>query len=278
MLVLAGHAGAQDEDEGWHAPPIAGTWEPVRSLEQPARLNMFGRLGYGIDRRGAGDEAGPLGSIGVYRDLFNPVYGALGLSFQAYVGQRGEDFDGGMQAHFESPATFLHAGLDWNVRLRRVDPAVGLTMPLRRGGWPVPGGQFRVDWIPGRAQSLVLGLSIPLRRPLEGRTRSRIVDVELPAPPRVEPGLLPPPGSALEAVLDDLGESMDWLAGLHSFLWLTDFSSLDHEETVSETREALAEFRRRLDARSSRMPERATYEREVESFHLTLERTGSGGW
>jgi hypothetical protein len=263
---------AQIATEAWEAPPIGGTWEPVRSLGQPARFRAFGRLGYGIDRSGAGDEAGPLGSVGVYRDFFNPVYGALGLSLQAYVGQRGEDFDGGVQVHLESPATFAHLGVDWNARLKRIDPALGVTVPLRRGGWPLPGSQFRVDWIPGRAQSLVLGLTVPLRRPLAGRTRSRTVDVELPAPPRVEPGLLPPPGSPLEAVLDELGESMEWLAGLHSSFWLTDFASLDHEKTVSETREALADFRSRLDARASLMPERATYEREVESFHLALDR------
>jgi len=96
---------AQPHADGLSTPPIAGTWEPVRSLGQPARFKPFVRGGYGLDRSGNGDQVGPLGSVGVFRDAFNPVYGALGLSLQAYAGQRGGDLDGGFQAHFESPAT-----------------------------------------------------------------------------------------------------------------------------------------------------------------------------
>lgn len=275
-VLLPGATAAQqpepEDPRAWDAPPIAGTWDPVRSLGQPSRLKLFARLAYGIDRTGSGNETGPSGAVGVYRDLFNPVYGALGVSVQGYLGQRGEAFDGGLQAHLESPATFLHVGLDWNARLERVDPTLGLTMPLRRGGWPLPGGQLRVDWIPTGADRWMVGLSVPLRSPLAGRTRSRTVDVELPAPRDVPPPPGPAPGSPLEPILEELRESIDWLAGLHGFFWLTDFSSLDHERTIEETREALADFRLRLEARASAMPERATYGREAETYHGTLER------
>jgi len=117
-----------------------------------------------------------------------------------------------------------------------------------------------------------MGIQLPLRRPLQGRTRPRLVDVELPGRPPSPSGPPSPPSASLQVVLDDLGESMDWLAGLHGSFWLTDFSSLDHDKTVSETRTALMEFRNRLEARASLMPERATYEREVVSFHATLDR------
>lgn len=276
LFAGAPEAGAQQDSIAGFDPPVAGGWEPIESLGQPLRWKPFFRAGYGLDRTGAGEATGPSVSVGVFRDFYNPIYGALGLSLQGYIGQRGEDFDGGVQAHLESPATFLHAGADWNVRMRRVDPAFGLSFPLRRGGWPVRGSQFRVDWIPGRAQSLVFGFTFPLGQPLEGRTRSRTVDVELPDPPGVEFTAPPPPGSPAGDAVADLRESMRWLTGLHSFFWLTNFSSLGYEDTLAETREALSSFRNRLAARDSLQPGRDTYQREVEFYHGSLDRAFGG--
>src|SRR5690606_32833607 len=55
-LAAALPVSAQIAEPTWEAPPIAGTWEPVRSLGQPSRVQGFARLGYGFDRSGAGDE------------------------------------------------------------------------------------------------------------------------------------------------------------------------------------------------------------------------------
>jgi hypothetical protein len=269
--AAVGGASAQVQPDSPYSPPIAGGWEPVSSLGQPPRWKGFGRLGYGIDRSGS-DAAGPQGAIGVYTDLFNPVYGALGLGLQAYVGQRGEGFDAGGQLHLESPATFLHVGIDWSARFGRLKPTLGVQFPVARGGWPVRGGQIRVDWQPSRAQSVVLSLTVPIRRPLEGRTRSRAVDVELPRPPGVDRASLPDAATPLGAAVLEVRQSMEWLGGLHSFFWLTDVATLGYQDMVAETREALSDFRSRLDERASILPDRATYGREVEHYHQSLER------
>lgn len=260
---------AQEGPPEPYAPPIAGGWEPVRSLGQPPRWKPFLLLGYGHDRSEAGEAAGPTASLGVFRDFFNPVYGALGMSAEVYAGQRGDLFDLGLQAHLASPATFLHGGVDWNLRSGRADPTIGLSTPVRRGGWPARGSQLRIDWIPGRDRSVVLGFTFPLRQPLAGRTRSRTVDVELPDPPpgRVAPA---PTGDVARAVAA-LTESMRWLAGLNGFFWLTSFSGLDHEANVVETRQALSDFRRELQARDSLFAGQHSYEQEVQFYHRTLD-------
>lgn len=253
-----------------YTSPIAGSWQPVQSLGQPSDLKPFFRLGYGLDRGSTSDAAGAGAAIGAFHDLFNPVYGALGLQVETYAGQQGDGFDAGMQAHLASPATFLQAGVDWNWRRREVGPVVGISLPLRRGGWPVRGSHLRLDWIPGRDQSVVIGFTFPLGQPLQGRTRSRSVDVVLPDPPdtRTAP---PPNGPAGEAV-EGLLESMEWLAGMNGFFWLTRDSDIDPEESIVETRAALAGFRTELEARDSLLPGIPAYEREVTLYHGFVDR------
>lgn len=267
LLILGAELRAQEEDDPYR-PPIAGGWDPIESLGQPPQWKPFLRLGFGIDRTGTGEAAGPTAAFGLFRDFFNPVIGALGASAQGYLGQRGEEFDGGIQALLESRANFLHAGVDWNARSGDADPIVGITFPLRRGGWPVRGSQFRLDWIPGRDQNLVVGFTFPLRQPLQGRTRPRTVDVELPDPPGVRFLPAPDPNTRLGAAVKQMGELMHRLAGLHNFFWITDSQSLDYQETVSEIREALAGFREGLEAEEGA----ASYRSQVRRYHRSLER------
>jgi hypothetical protein len=253
-------------------PPIAGSWEPVKSLGQPRRLKPFFTLGFGVERTSEGRQAGPTGSMGLFYDLFSPVYGALALSAEGYLGQRGERIDRGMRVHLESPAVFLRTGADWNARLGRVDLSVGTSFPVTRGGVLRRGGEFRLDWVTGPQPRLTGSISLPLGQPLAGRTRPRAVDVPLPRPPGVR--LLPPPGpgTRTRAAVDELSESMRWLVALHNFFWLTDFQSLGYEDTVRDWRDALAGFRAELDRREAVVPQRDTYAREVEHYHRTLDR------
>ncbi|MDT8369125.1 MAG: hypothetical protein RQ745_07945 [Longimicrobiales bacterium] len=273
LVAAASSATAQDTgaagDETF-VPPIAGSWEPVQSLGQPPDLKPFFRLGYGLDGGSTTDAAGAGAAIGVFHDLFNPVYGALGLQLEAYAGQQGDDFDGGVQAHLASPATFVHAGVDWNWTKGEVGPAFGLTFPLQRGGWPVKGSQFRVDWIPGRDQNVVLGFAFTLRQPLVGRTRSHTVDVVLPDRPRTRTA--PPPSGAAAHAVAGLLESMEWLAGMNRFFWLGRDTDINPEKSVAETRAALADFRTALETRDSLLPGVPAYEREVTLYHEFVDR------
>lgn len=265
-------APAQQVEPDRFVPPIAGSWDPVQSMGQPRRWKPFFGVGFGVDRPTADPQVGVTGSIGVYRDFVNPVFGLLGASAQAYFGQRGELPDGGLRLYASAPAFFLHAGLDWNPRLERTDFILSLSAPPIRGGWFRRGGEIRVDWVPARQQSVVIGTSVPLGQRFAGRTRPRRVNVALPPQPAGR--RLPPPaaGEPAAAAVQELQRSIEWIGNLHNLFWFTEPRSLRQSGTLERMRQVLGEVRAGFAARDSALPGRNTYEREVEYYHTTLER------
>jgi hypothetical protein len=271
LLMFSPCAAAAQEPYRF-TPPIAGSWEPIQSMGQPSLWKPFLGFGFGVDGPGDERQAGPTGSIGVYRDLGNPMYGILGMSAQLYAGQRGERFDAGARLMLGAPLLYVHGGLDWNTRWNRRDWIFSLSFPTTRGGWFRRGGELRLDWIPARDDGLIAGASVPIGQPFSGRTRPRSVSVSLPDPPRsgrLEP---PRPGSPAHQAVLALDRSMSWIIQLHNIFWLTEHRELRRDRSVDRARAALAEFRTSLDARESLLPERNTYEREVAYYHRMLER------
>lgn len=208
-----------------------------------------------------GERAGVTGALGVYRDLFNPVVAAIGVSAHGYLGQRGSALDGGARVLLESPAIFLHTGLDWNARLGRLDGLIGATFPLRRGGLLERGDLFRVEWIPGRDEGFMVGLTIPLGQPLMGRTRPRRVEAELPPVPDVARSA-PPRGEEVRRALAEAGEAMDALVRLHYAAWLLDHGTSSYDASVRRSREILRSVRASSNG----------YRVEAERYHQALER------
>ena len=257
-------------------PPIAGSWEPAPSLGQPSRWRPVVGLAYGVDPTMDDEGAGGTALVGITRDLFTPIYGALGLGAQAYVGQRGDALYGGVRVELDSPALFLHLGLDWNARSGRTDLLVGTSFPPRRSGIFARGGEIRVDWLPTRGNALQVGAVFPFRRPLAGRTRPRHVDAVLPEAPRRR--WRPPPlPDAVEPAARELQEAMGWLVSLSSVFWLTENESLTYRASVEEWRETLSEFRRGLEARTAALPAVAgdgpvsLHSLQAEAYHDALE-------
>lgn len=268
--LAVGSMRAQEPD-GEFVPPIGGTWEPVRSLGQPPRWKPYLGLGFGFDRLEPEYQAGPTGAIGLYRDVTNPVYGVLGVSAELYGGQRGDQADGGVRGYLDSPLFYVRGGLDWNARLQRSDFVLSITVPTTRGGWFRRAGELRLDWIPGRNHSLVLGVEVPIGQPLAGKTRPSRVSVRLPKPPRVDRLAPPPEGTGLGDVLAELDRSALWVVRLHNLFWLAGESRELYRETIDRTRRALTAFREELQARDSLLPERNTYAREIEFYHRLLD-------
>jgi hypothetical protein len=254
------------------APPIGGTWDRIQSIGQPSRWQVSVGAGYGRD--GTVPEGEGLGgtiSLMAIRHLFSPVYGALAVGGGIYAGQRGEEFDGGVQLVVESPALLIHAGVDRNLRSDRTDLLVGASFPLMRGGLLRRGGEVRIDYLPGRGHAFQVGAAFPIGRPLAGRTRPRHVDVELPRAPR---GLHAPPALPpdLALAMMEVRETMGWLVALSNFFWLTENESLSYRATVREWREVLTGFRHDLDAREGEVVDDSSYEQKVEAYHLALDR------
>jgi hypothetical protein len=144
------------------------------------------------------------GNAGVYRDILNPMTGALGVLGETYVGTRGAfsgsgGVDGGGRISLFSPAVRLAFGVDYNFRDRDADFIVSLIHPFQRAGVFVPGGALRVDYLPGRNHSIGFGLRLPVGQPFLGKTRPRRDRVVLsdPEPP---PIFLIPDSSLVDAL------------------------------------------------------------------------------
>jgi hypothetical protein len=270
--ATAGALNGQFTGEDRFVPPIAGTWDPVESMGQPPRWKPFIGFGFGMDRLTGEPQVGATGSLGFYRDIVNPVFGLLGGTAQAYFGQRGERLDGGVRLYASAPALFLHAGVDWNARLERSDFVLSVSAPPLRGGWFRRGGELRVDWVPGREQSLVIGTTVPLGQRFSGRTRPRSVDVELPRPPAARRLPPPPPTAPAHTAVLELRHSIEWIGNLHNIFWMTEPRALRQSGTVERMRQVLGDLRLSLAARDSLLPGRNTYEREIEYYHATLDR------
>ncbi len=253
-------------------PPIAGTWDLVRSIGQPPRWKPFVSVGYGVDRLSQPHAMGLSSSVGVHRAVGNPVTGLLGVNVEGYIGQRGTQLDGGLKAQLTSSPFLVHAGLDWNTRLGRADLVFGTTLPLQRGGWPAPGSELRVEWIPARRHSAALSFMLPLGQPLAGRTRPRTTDVALPPAPRMMHSVAVPEREEVRFALRDARVHMTQLVSILTFFWLIEEQHLRYSSSVREWREILADFAAEFFSATPERPGQSQYHREADAYHTALDR------
>src|SRR5437773_1614743 len=177
---------------------------PAFSIGQPPRWQPYvGGTGV-LDRHGTW---GPSAFIGVNRPITNPVTGLLAVTGEVYASYTGVTAGSGARLLATAPALGLGAGADWDARAGHVDFLMSVHAAVRRGGLLGHGSMLRVDWLPGRSQSIGLGFDLPIDQPLAGRTRARHTDVRLPRPD--SPGavtlagpLAPAADSALRRVRD----------------------------------------------------------------------------
>jgi hypothetical protein len=258
--ALASAAPAQQPEPPF-VPPIAGEWEPIRSLGQPPRWKPYVGGGFGIDaplRRG---PIGPSASAGVYRDITNPVVALLGFAGEVYAGQRSDIFHYGARLQLVSPALYLRTGIDWNARLRRADIGIGLTLPPTRGGWFGHGGQLRFDYVPGREHSLIAGFELPVGQQLGRRTRPRHIPAHLPV-------ARPPAGVGSDTALLT---AMRWITQLQTFTWQMGDGPLGHDDAVRHARAALGELVRAITARMTPDVDASVYNVVLGYYHGILD-------
>lgn len=195
------------------APGLAGQSTDVApnrggftaSMGKPPSVRWNAGFGMGADRAQGGQALGHL-TAGFYRDLVNPALAAVGLEGYLYGGRRGdferfrEGWDAGFGVGIASPVARLAVGADANLVDGSVDLYLSLIHPLRRSGFPVPGGHLRATWIPGRNHSTAIGLNFPVGQPFAGRGRPLSDRVRLP-PARSTPRIPAVHDEDLEALL-----------------------------------------------------------------------------
>ncbi len=254
---------AQTEPPGLRLP------EEVKSMGQPPVFKPY-MAGEVTWIREGEERTGGLGIVGLYKDLILPVSGGLGLSAEGYFGGAGGDWDGGARLFATSRLLFLNLGVDWNAQLERADFIIGFTPYFRRGGLFGRGGNFRIEWIPGRNNSWSFGFQIPLERHM-GKTRPRRTEVTLPKPPPSSSTTLP--SGSLEA-LEDLR---------HAGMWLLSNANLFNEEDDADYFGAMEKFRGRIqdvkaayDEKDARHPDGHTFLSESRHYHEAIDRAFAG--
>lgn len=200
----------------WAQPVPATTPPPLtfKSLGQPWIVKPYVAGALTWNREGE-ESLGGVGVVGLYKDLVLPISGAFGVSAEGYVGGIGSagsesgGWDGGARLFATSRLLFLNAGVDWNARTEKADFILAFTPYFGRGGLLGTGGNFRIEWIPGRGNSFNFGFQVPLE-PHMGKTRPRHRNAHPAKPPS---GARPQPVLAVEtqAQLRTLRESGRWL-------------------------------------------------------------------
>ncbi|HEX9189882.1 MAG TPA: hypothetical protein VGB87_22590, partial [Vicinamibacteria bacterium] len=180
--LLAAPAALRAQGPPAPAPPLT-----FKSLGQPWLLKPYVAGSLTWNREGE-ERLGGVGMAGLYKDLVLPISGAFGLSAEGYVGGIGGagsengGWDGGARLFATSRLLFLNVGVDWNARTEKADFVLAFTPYFNRGGLFGAGGNFRVEWIPGRNHSLNFGFQIPLE-PHMGRTRPKHRNAHPAKPP-----------------------------------------------------------------------------------------------
>jgi hypothetical protein len=226
------------------------------SLGQPATLRWTAAAAAGHS-----DHPFGLAAVGVQRDLMNPLLGAAAIHAEAYARGGGGSLSPGLRARLVSPLARTAVGADVQAG-EGADLLLSVFHPVRRGGLFRDGSQLRLDYLPGRAHSVSLGVEKPvLARTRIGRSRPRRDHVLLPA------GAWPAAGPPPPALAQPLAELRHAVRGVR----LTTLPlgpvplkrATDSALVAAELQPVLQELAQR-DAGGP--------ETEVRRYHLALER------
>ncbi|UCC83208.1 MAG: hypothetical protein JSW46_20025 [Gemmatimonadota bacterium] len=269
-LVLALTVAAVPAYAQYDRPPDEGGM--TLSMGQPPIYKWFGGLILGANEMAENGQFVAYGDLGVSKDLFSPVTGAGMLSLEGYIGARADNLDGGFRGMFLIPFFTLGAGVDYNIRDERLDFVLRFFAPLRRGGIVGRGMQFRIDWIPAREQTLNLGVTVPLRQSLMGRTRPRDMDANIRSG---DPRLVAydPAEPALIEALGYVRETAHWVNRFTSpFI---DQGGFTYDKAIANYTESVEEMKTHLAALDPLFPDGRSSEAEVRVYHQELTRAFS---
>ncbi len=244
----------------------------VRSMGFPRIWKPYLGPTIAWERRGLDGEAAGEINLGVYKDLVNPVIGAVGIAGEGYVSGGGDKVDGGVRFLGVSRIFFMQGGVDYSLRNNDVDFLMSFTVPLRRGGPLGKGGNLRIDWFPGRNHSFSVGLSIPLGQPFMGKTRPPMDHVQLPGASCQDKSIYIPDPELQEA-LGHIWHAAKWIN--HLTIPFLDQSAKKGKSDIAAFREKIKQFKSHIQLKDDLYPRGHTFKAEVNVYHQELERAFS---
>ena len=221
LMTCVSHASVSLCVLSWFASPAAAqrTSRPPESGGRVHQLGMppiwKGTAGttFGWYRPSEDNLLTVYANAGIQKDLLSPIAGIAAIGFEGYAGYRGSgDIDGGARGLFSIPALHVGVGADYNVPDNETDLLLRLEFSTRRGGVLGSGSMLRFDWLPTRANTLGIGISLPLWGRNHGKTRPQRDGVELEQPPMQRIASAGNP--ALATALAGLRERALWIARL----------------------------------------------------------------
>ncbi len=251
-------------------PPEEGG--EIVSIGQPPLWKPYGMGSLGGYYEGDATDLTAYLSLGVDKDLMNPVVGGLVFGAEGYGGMQGNRVDGGLRALLHIPFIRLGGGVDWNFRDGDLPFFLRLSGPLRRGGLLGRGGLLTIDWIPARGNSFNVGVKLPIAQPWRGKTRPQTIAVKM-HPVRPDPLPYEETDPALEEALANLEETGWWI---NRFVTPgIDQRGRTREQAVANFTADVHEMRERLSGADPLFGEAHTAEAEVRAFHAELARAFS---
>ncbi len=216
--------------------------EMVKSMSFPPKWMPRVGVSYVLDGEGEGTQSGVEFNLSVYRDLLNPNMGIIGALFEAYGGQSNGEGTAGLRLMGQMKFFMFAGGADYSITEEDWSSIWSIQFPLRRGGLFGQGGDFRVDWLPGRENTFNFGVNIPIGQPWMGKTRPKRAHVSLPGKSRKKDPEFAPSADLTAAIKQIEGPAFD-IQDYTTFFSDEEFN-LEEEEHIEKIEEGVAEFKR----------------------------------
>jgi hypothetical protein len=249
-------------------PPEKG--EMVQSMSFPKKWMPRLGVSYVLDGEGEGTQSGVEFNLSVYRDLLNPNMGIIGALFEAYGGQSAGEGTAGLRAMGMLKFFMFAGGADYSITEDDWSSIWSIQFPLRRGGLFGLGGDFRVDWLPGRENTFNFGVNIPIFQPWMGKTRPKSEHVSLPGKSRKKDPEFDP-SADLSSVISEIETSAFDIQDYTTFFSDDEFN-LEKEEDIEKIEEGVAEFKKYFYTTNEDYPEGHTFNAVINTYHRKLER------
>jgi hypothetical protein len=241
----------------------------VKSMSFPQTWKPY--LGVLVDWDRSGDRSTMGGEfhLGIYRDLMNPIIGALGFAGEGYLRAVNNEVDGGLRLMGGIPVLFFYAGAEYSFRDENTAFLISFVFPAKRGGIFGRGSTVRFDILPKRGPTYSLGINFPIGQPYIGRTRPRKTFVELPKHAK-QKGSDYKPTPELQEVLVEVRQSADWINR-----YTTPFFDQERDKDEEGLRPfylKLARFKRHFHLKDENFPAGRSFEAEINFYHKQLDR------